>query len=164
MKRCRQAPIKMNGRWMNNRSLVGFVSMTMIIIAMAASFTSVVKAQSAEDRSIRLLIRNAASQPLKCVILFGHWVTLDVDIIAPGEQGAVTLQRAEKDGALYIPRFDGRKMMVERIACGRTDSWWETIGDVPLMPLREKGADHARTVCQSATRISCSSPDVASNE
>jgi hypothetical protein len=120
-------------------------------------------AAAAEDRQIRLLIENDADAPMKCVVLFGHWVTQDVDVIAPRESGAVQLFRAGKDGALYIPRFDGRKMMVERIACGRANSWWETIGDVPLMSLREKGGDQVRSTCQATGRVACSSPVAVSN-
>ncbi len=117
-------------------------------------------AQAAEDQQVELSIENSSQATMKCVVLFGHWVTQDLPLIAPGKEVPVKLTRATKDGALYIPRFDGRKMMVERIACGRAETWWDTIGDVPLLPLREKAMERVKSACHLEQRAVCSAPAV----
>lgn len=115
-------------------------------------------ASAATDLKTTLSIRNDSSEPLKCVILYGHWITTDIAEIAPGKAQRVDIMRAAKDGALYIPRFDGRHMMIERIACGRVDSWWESSGDIPLLPLRETAEATSETHCRLAARANCSVP------
>lgn len=121
-------------------------------------------AQAAEDQQVELSIVNSSQATMKCVVLFGHWVTQDLPLIASGGQVPVKLIRAAKDGALYIPRFDGRKMMVERIACGRAEAWWDTIGDVPLLPLREKAMERVKSACHLEQRAVCSAPVVLQND
>jgi hypothetical protein len=116
---------------------------------------------AATDLRTVLTIRNDSSEPLKCVILYGHWITTDIANIAPGQATGVDIMRAVKDGALYIPRFDGRHMMIERIACGRVDTWWESNGDIPLLPLREAAVAASETRCRLATRADCSVPQAA---
>jgi len=113
---------------------------------------------AAEDVKTVLTIRNDSSEPLKCVILFGHWVTSDIADIAPGQGRQVDIMRASKDGALYVPRFDGRHMMIERIACGRVENWWESTGDIPLSLLREKAEPVTETHCQLGKRADCTVP------
>ena len=113
---------------------------------------------AAVDLETSLTIRNDGGEPLKCVILFGHWVTSDIADIAPGQSRDVKIMRAVKDGALYMPRFDGRHMMIERIACGRTTGWWESIGDIPLLPLREKAEAASETYCKIGERAVCTVP------
>lgn len=110
------------------------------------------------DLATSLTIRNDGTEPLKCVILFGHWVTSDIADIAPGQSSDIRIMRAAKDGALYVPRFDGRHMMVERIACGRATGWWESIGDIPLLPLREKEVAASETRCSLGEHAVCSAP------
>ncbi|HVJ36115.1 MAG TPA: hypothetical protein VND94_23620 [Terriglobia bacterium] len=115
-------------------------------------------AQAADDLKTTLVIRNDGSEPLKCMILFGHWVTLDIADIPAGGKGQVEIMRAAKDGALYVPRFDGRHMMVERIACGRATGWWESLGDIPLLGLRATAMPSSETHCRLQERAQCSEP------
>jgi len=119
-------------------------------------------ALAGDDLKTTLSIRNDGTEPLKCVIIFGHWVTTDIAAIQPNQTSDVTIMRAIKDGALYVPRFDGRHMMVERIACGRVDSWWESIGDVPLLPLRETPQPATQTQCRLDQHAECTVPRAAS--
>ncbi|TXH38949.1 MAG: hypothetical protein E6Q98_01765 [Rhodospirillaceae bacterium] len=128
-------------------------------ILLVCCLTAPVKpAFATADLQTSLTIRNDGGEPLKCVILFGHWVTSDIADIAPGRSGDVKIMRAAKDGALYVPRFDGRHMMIERIACGRTTGWWESIGDVPLLPLREKAEAASETRCKLGEHAVCTAP------
>ncbi|HVJ42501.1 MAG TPA: hypothetical protein VM639_13440 [Dongiaceae bacterium] len=115
-------------------------------------------ARAADDLKTTLVIRNDSGEPLKCMILFGHWVTLDIADIPAGGKGQVEIMRAAKDGALYVPRFDGRHMMVERIACGRVAAWWESLGDIPLLGLRASAKPSSETHCRLQDRAQCSEP------
>lgn len=133
------------------RSLIVLSAFLCLAIAARPAF-------AATDLKTVLSIRNDSGEPLKCVILYGHWITTDIAEIAPGSVQHVDIMRAAKDGALYIPRFDGRRMMIERIACGRVDSWWESSGDIPLLPLREAAEASSETRCRLAARADCSVP------
>jgi hypothetical protein len=128
------------------------------------SLAGIRPAVAADDLQTVLTIHNDSSEALKCVILFGHWVTQDIAEIAPKQSGPVPLMRAAKDGALYVPRFDGRHMMVERIACGRPAGWWESLGDIQLLPLREKAIRASETSCQMQQRASCLLPHEVSSQ
>ena len=142
-----------------DRRLCRLTTLAMALLCLAIVAGS---ASAATDLKTILSIRNDSGEPLKCVILYGHWITTDIPEIAPGKIQSVDIMRAMKDGALYIPRFDGRHMMIERIACGRVDSWWESSGDIPLLPLRETGVAMSETRCHLATRADCSTPQPAS--
>ncbi|MDY0884349.1 hypothetical protein ACFPL7_00825 [Dongia soli] len=137
------------------------LSPLMRIAALACLIAPLQPAFASADLQTSLTIRNDGGEALKCVILFGHWVTSDIADIAPGQTGEVKIMRAAKDGALYVPRFDGRPMMIERIACGRTAGWWESIGDVPLLPLREKAEAASETRCRLSDRAVCTTPQPA---
>jgi hypothetical protein len=89
-------------------------------------------------------------------------VTIDVPVIPAGQATDVTMLRAAKDGALYMPRFDGRRMMIERIACGRVDQWWESLGDIPLLALHETAEAQMETLCTLAQRAICAPPHPSS--
>lgn len=134
-----------------------------IVIAISP-LASIYPASAADDLQTVLTIHNDSSEALKCVILFGHWVTQDIAEIAPKQAGPVNLMRSARDGALYVPRFDGRHMMVERIACGRPGSWWESLGDIQLLPLREKALPASATSCQIQQRVSCLMPHAVSSQ
>jgi len=97
---------------------------------------------------------------LRCMILFGHWITQDVGPIPPGASAEVSMWRGQPAGALYIPRFDGRKMMIENLVCGSDSAWAETYDQIPLLPLRDSAAAGFRTACRPAGKIACSAPVV----
>jgi len=94
------------------------------------------------------------------MILFGHWITQDVGPIAPGGSAQVAMWRGQPPGALYIPRFDGRKMMIENLICGSDAAWAETYDQIPIAALRDSTAAGFRTSCRpasgSAGKIACS--------
>jgi len=95
---------------------------------------------------------------MRCMILFGHWVTQDVGPIAAGGSATVSMWRGQPAGALYIPRFDGRKMMIENVICGDVTAWAESLDQIRLSPLRESADSRFATSCTGAGRVSCSPP------
>ncbi|MGH6883639.1 MAG: hypothetical protein ACREFM_22140, partial [Hypericibacter sp.] len=58
--------------------------------------------EPASDAPVALTIVNKGSEPIHCMINFGHWVTQDLGLI--GKNGSTTVQfhRQAADGALYI--------------------------------------------------------------
>lgn len=118
-------------------------------------------AAHAADPAVDLSIRNDGPAALRCMILFGHWITRDVGPIAPGGSAQVAMWRGQPPGALYIPRFDGRKMMIENLICGSDAAWAETYDQVPIATLRDSAAAAFRTACKPAAtgKIACSPSD-----
>lgn len=112
----------------------------------------------AADPAVDLSIVNAGPGALRCLILFGHWVTQDIGPIAPGARMRISMRRGEPPGALYIPRFDGRKMMIENILCGAAADWAATSDQIPLQPVRAATAGRFQTSCQLAAKVACSMP------
>jgi hypothetical protein len=117
-------------------------------------------ALDARDRPVTLALANAGPEPLRCRLMFGHWVDRDLGTLAPGAATELTMTQAARDGALYVMRADGaRKMMVETIQCAPSGNWMETFGQVDFAPIRSRRA-HAieascaapvgggRTICQ----------------
>jgi len=127
-----------------------------ILLALALS----AGAAEAADPAVALSIRNDGPVALRCMILFGHWITQDVGPIPPGASAQVSMWRGQPAGALYIPRFDGRKMMIENLICGSDAAWAETYDQIPLLPLRDSAAAGFSTACRPAGRIACSAPVV----
>jgi len=109
----------------------------------------------AGDPALTLSIRNTGEAPLRCLVLFGHWITQDVGPIAPGANATIAMWRGQPAGALYIPRFDGRKMMIENILCGGTSDWAETYDQIPLQLVRISAAGSFETSCRPAGKIAC---------
>lgn len=114
---------------------------------------------AAADPAVDLSIRNDGPAALRCMILFGHWITQDVGPIAPGGSAQVAMWRGQPPGALYIPRFDGRKMMIENLICGSDAAWAETYDQIPIASLRDGTAARFQTGCKPASgptgKIAC---------
>ena len=135
--------------------------MPVLILLLSALFLSVVARPAvAADAGVELVIANAGDQPLRCMILFGHWVTQDVGPIAAGGSATVSMWRGQPPGALYIPRFDGRKMMIENLICGSDADWAETYDQVPMQTVRDGAAARLRTDCRLAGKVACTPPFV----
>ena len=105
-----------------------------------------------------MAVVNDGSEPLRCTILFGHWVEQGVGTVDVGTVLNISMRRQASDGALYVPRYDGRKMMVENLVCGPLENWWERRSDIALLPLRAGGVQQLRTVCRVVGRARCSPP------
>lgn len=111
-----------------------------------------------EDQGVVIAVRNESTTALRCTILFGHWVEQTVGTISPGASLDIGLQRQGSDGALFVGRDDGRKMMVENLVCGPLADWWERRGDIPLVAVRAGGATRFTAVCTVSGKTRCTSP------
>jgi hypothetical protein len=111
------------------------------------------------DAPLTIALRNSGAEPLRCQLIFGHWVERSLGEIAPGASIRLDLMRAGEDGGIYVMRPDGeRKMMVENVICGRTETWQATLGQVDLAPLRVRAATAALASCAApagAGRVAC---------
>ncbi len=112
---------------------------------------------TADDR-VTLAIANDGAEALRCTILFGHWVEQGIGKIAAGDVVEVAMWRQRSDGALYVPRADGRRMMIENMVCGPLSGWWERRADIPLLTLRASAARRFASSCRMETRARCDGP------
>jgi hypothetical protein len=115
--------------------------------------------QDAADTALTINLANGGAEPLRCQLIYGHWVERGLGEIAPGGSVKIDVTRAAKDGGLYNMRPDGQKaMMVENVICGRLDGWKESLGQVDLDPLRRNPAAAAEASCAApagAGRVTC---------
>ena len=108
-------------------------------------------ASDAQDRAVTLSLANAGPEPLRCRLMFGHWVDRDLGVLAPGASTNVAMTQAASDGALYVMRADGaRKMMIETIQCAQSGDWMQTFGQVDFASIRSRRA--------LAIEASCAAP------
>jgi hypothetical protein len=115
--------------------------------------------RAAQDQSVTLSLTNAGSQPLRCRVMFGHWVDRDLGELAPGAATKLTMTQAAEDGALYVMRSDGeRKMMIETIQCAESGNWMESFGQVDLAPIRSRRVRAIEASCAAPAgegRVTC---------
>jgi hypothetical protein len=116
-------------------------------------------ASSDGDPHLAIRVANTGPQPLRCKVLFGHWVDRDLGTIAPGASVSFDAQQQSADGALYVERADGlRKMMIENIACARDGDWHATSGEIDLAPARsnrETGINADCALRDANSRVVC---------
>jgi len=116
------------------------------------------RAAAPDSHDVTLSIANDGDEPIRCLILFAHWVVTEAGTIPPGGALAVAMSRQDSDGALWIARADGRRMMIETVQCGAAARWAETRGQIPLLPARA-GRDAAyRTTCRLGGTVVCADP------
>jgi len=130
------------------------------VAAMLGSALQPLSAHAAgpEDQAITLSIENESREPLRCMILFAHFVVTDVGPILPSADLSITMFRQDGDGALWIPRADGRRMMIETIDCGSPSRWAETRGQISLLPARAgRDARYSAHCCLDGTVV-CDDP------
>jgi hypothetical protein len=112
-----------------------------------------------QDRVVTLSLTNAGNQPLRCHVMFGHWVDRDLGALAPGAAARLEMAQAADDGALYIMRSDGaRRMMIETIQCARPGSWMASFGQLDLAPIRSRRARTIEASCAAPAgggRVAC---------
>ena len=105
-----------------------------------------------QDQPVTLSLANVGTEPLRCRLMFGHWVDRDLGALAPGASIALSMTQAASDGALYVLRADGeRKMMIETIQCAQSGDWMESFGQVDFAPIRSRRA--------LAIEASCAAPE-----
>lgn len=112
-----------------------------------------------QDRPVTLSLANAGTEPLRCRLMFGHWVDRDLGALAPGVATEVDMTQAASDGALYVMRADGeRKMMIETIQCAQSGDWMESFGQVDFAPIRSRRAQAIEASCAAPAdggRVAC---------
>lgn len=102
----------------------------------------------AQDRPVTLSLANSGTEPLRCRLMFGHWVDRDLGALAPGASTALSMTQAASDGALYVLRADGeRKMMIETIQCAQSGDWMESFGQVDFAPIRSRRTHAIEASC-----------------
>ncbi len=115
--------------------------------------------QDAGDTPLTIALKNAGDAPLRCQLIFGHWVERGLGEIAAGAAVRIDLMRAAEDGGVYAMRPDGKKkMMVENVICGRVDNWQPTLGQLDFTPMRRRPARAAEAHCAAPPdggRVAC---------
>jgi hypothetical protein len=117
-------------------------------------------ATQSPDPEVQIRIANAGTAPLQCRVMFGHWVDRDLGIVTANPV-SVTLQQQPKDGALYVMRDDGQRlMMVENIYCAQPDNWQATVGQMDLAIVRRERPKEVSVSCAlpAAGRVTCTEP------
>ena len=129
------------------------------MLALCAALLSSCAQQPTEDQPVTLSLTNAGSSPLRCHLMFGHWVDRDLGELAPGASIPLTMTQAAADGALYVMRSDGqRRMMIETIQCAQPGRWTETVGQLDLAPIRSRRARAIEASCAAPAgkeRVAC---------
>jgi hypothetical protein len=112
------------------------------------------------EAPIALRIVNRGSDPIHCMINFGHWVTQDLGVIEKNGWKTVEFHRQPSDGALYIPRADGQRlMMIENIFCSATDDSAASRGQVPLLAIQSSQSHRYSSVCRAGEPVQCEAPE-----
>ena len=76
---------------------------------------------------IAVTVQNGSERPVRCLLVFAHWTTMDLPVLWPGGSASVQLYRAP-DRALFLPRpQDGRPMMLEGLQCGYDAGWADSL-------------------------------------
>ena len=123
---------------MTSRAIL--LSISLLVLASCAS--------EGHDRPVTLALANAGNQPLRCRLMFGHWVDRDLGTLGPGAATELAMTQAASDGALYIMRADGeRKMMIETIQCAPAGDWMQIFGQVDFAPIRSRRAHAIEASC-----------------
>ncbi|HUL04939.1 MAG TPA: hypothetical protein VLV76_01310 [Candidatus Acidoferrum sp.] len=108
-----------------------------------------------DSHDVALSIANAGGEPLRCQILFAHFVVTEAGIVPPGGDLAIAMSRQDSDGALWIARADGRRMMIETIECAAAARWAGTRGQIPLLPARAGRDARYATLCRLHGAVVC---------
>jgi hypothetical protein len=118
------------------------------VAALLAAFALGAPAGAAGDRPVALRLANDGAVPLRCRLMFGHWVDRDLGTLPPGGGVTVAIRQQAGDGALYVEREDGRRrMMIESILCGRGGEGPADLGRVDLAPARSTRPDAVAAAC-----------------
>jgi hypothetical protein len=110
---------------------------------------------AAGDDPVTLSIVNAGQAPLRCLVIHGHWVTADVPVIAPGARADVDVLRDPTEKSLFTLREDGRRLMIEQIACGLDRNWSATLAYADVEVARSGDAPRAVLTCDVTRPRGC---------
>ncbi len=114
-----------------------------------------VRAGGPDEDAVTLSVANETREPLRCTVLFAHFVSRDLGAIAPRAEVSLSMFRQGNDGALWIPRADGRRMMIETIDCGAAA---EMRGQVPLLSVHASRHLRYHSACRRSGAVVCTDP------
>ena len=130
-----------------------------IILCVLLLSACAVERNQGTDPAVAMTLTNAGTVPLRCRLMFGHWVDRDLGTLAPGASVALQMRQSARDGALYVMRGDGqRQMMIETIQCARPGAWMETFGQVDFALVRSTRTHAIDASCQAPRgdgRVAC---------
>ncbi len=116
---------------------------------------------TAADAPVALTIVNKGSGAIHCMINFGHWVTQDLGMIEENASKTVQFHRQPANGALYIPRADGQRlMMIENVFCSAPGDSAASRGQVPLLPIQAGRSQRYASVCRAGEPVRCETAEV----
>jgi hypothetical protein len=122
-----------------------------LILAMRVSAV----ASAGEGVPIEITIENRSNGPLRCLLVFAHWTTLDLPVLAPGAETSMMLNRAP-DRALFVPRpQDGRPMMLEALHCGHDSRWSQSLVKLDWAGPMRSNARAFLMACVGEERLLC---------
>jgi hypothetical protein len=111
------------------------------------------------DAPVTHRILNRGTGPIHCMINFGHWVTRDLGVIEKNGSKTVAFHRQPSDGALYILRDDGQRlMMIENIFCSAPDDSATSRGQVPLLAIQSGQSQFYSSICRAGEPVQCNEP------
>jgi hypothetical protein len=128
------------------------IALLLLALMLAGAVPGV--ARAGEGVPIEVRVANGSSEALRCLMVFAHWTTLDLPVIAPGGHASLVLERAP-DRALFIRRQDGRPMMLEALHCGHDGRWSQTLLKLDWTPPMLSDARAFRLACMGAQSLSC---------
>lgn len=115
-----------------------------------------VPAAAAEPVPVALTIANAAGAPLRCQVIYAHWVTGDLPALPTGGTAGLAAFRDPATREVFVPREpDGRRLMIEEILCGLDADWTPTLTHVDLEAVKRSDAAAFDLVCHRAGRVAC---------
>jgi hypothetical protein len=104
---------------------------------------------------ISVTFHNGSERPLRCLLVFAHWTTIDLPVLQPGGSTAIVLYRAA-DRALFLPRAgDGRRMMLEALHCGYDDAWSRSLARLDWTAAMRSGETRFVLNCAAGERPAC---------
>lgn len=110
---------------------------------------------AAGDEPVILSIVNAGPAPLRCLVIHGHWVTADVPVIGPGASTDIAVLRDPAERSLFTLREDGRRLMIEQVACGLDEVWSATLTYADVEAARSGDAPRAVLTCDVSRPRAC---------
>lgn len=137
----------------------GFARSIMCVIGLMAINGCV--STPAEDGSenamepVQLTIVNETDSDMRCVVMLAHFVTRDVDTLAPGASEVLALERDRAGRALAYGYHDAEPMMVENLLCGAAGNWASSRADLALTAIQSGDAARYDAVCVQSDGISC---------
>lgn len=97
---------------------------------------------------VTLALANAGAEPLRCQIIHGHWVTGAIPVIPAGGSTEIVVLRDPGERSLFLPREDdGRRLMIEQLACGLDADWSATLTFASVEAARTDRATRFALAC-----------------